>query len=53
MCEERVRGEQFPIRYRTRVLYKDGETKEIHIASVGIVRFSGRPAIMVIAADKE
>jgi PAS domain S-box-containing protein len=49
--ELRMRGEPLPRSYTTRVICKTGEIKELTVASAGLVRYKGRPAIMVIAAD--
>jgi len=49
--ELRMRGEPLPRSYTTRAICKTGEIKELTVASAGLVRYKGRPAIMVIAAD--
>jgi PAS domain S-box-containing protein len=49
--ELRMKGEPFPRSYATRVLRKGGQEKELMVASAGLVRYKGRPAIMVIATD--
>jgi PAS domain S-box-containing protein len=49
--ELRMTGDPLPRSYTTRVICKTGETKDIAVASAGLVRYKGRPAIMVIAAD--
>ena len=49
--ELRMRGEPLPRSYATRAICKTGEIKELTVASAGLVRYKGRPAIMVIAAD--
>lgn len=50
--ERRVRGEQFPIKYQTTIVCKGGRRKDIRVASVGFLRYNGRPAIMVVAFEK-
>ena len=49
--ELRMRGEPLPRSYTTRAICKTGEIKELTVASAGLVRYKGRPAIMVIAAE--
>jgi len=51
--EERLKGEPFPGRYTTRALCKTGESKELVVASGGMVRFKGRPAMMAIIFDSQ
>ena len=51
--EERLKGEPFPGRYTTRVLCKTGESIQILVASGGMVRFKGRPAMMAIISDSQ
>ena len=48
--ELRMRGEPLPRSYTTRAICKTGELKELTVASAGLVRYKGRPAILVIAA---
>jgi PAS domain S-box-containing protein len=49
--ELRMRGEPLPRSYTTRAICKTGEIKELTVASAGLVRYKGGPAILVIAAD--
>jgi PAS domain S-box-containing protein len=49
--ELRMRGEPLPRSYTTRAICKTGEIRELAVVSAGLVRYKGRPAIMVIAAD--
>ncbi len=49
--ELRMKGEPFPSSYTTTVLRKGGQEKELMVANAGLIRFRGRPAIMVIATD--
>ena len=49
--ELRMKGEPFPRSYTTTVLRKGGQEKELMVANAGLIRFRGRPAIMVIASD--
>jgi PAS domain S-box-containing protein len=49
--EMRMQGEPLPRSYLTRILCKGGQEKGARIASAGLVRYKGRPAIMVIAAE--
>ncbi len=48
--ELRMRGEPFPRIYSTRILCKGGQEKEVTMASGGLIRYRGRPAILAIAA---
>jgi len=49
----RLRGEEPPRSHRTTILCKGGEKKEVEVASIGIVRYDGKPAILVFAIEKE
>ena len=46
--ELRMRGEPLPRSYTTRAICKTGEIKELTVASAGLVRYQGRPALMAI-----
>ena len=39
--------------YVTRILYKGGQEKEVTIASAGLIRYRGRPAVLAIAVRHE
>jgi PAS domain S-box-containing protein len=49
--ELRMRGDPLPRNYTTRVICKTGEAKELAVASAGLVRYKGRPALMAIVTD--
>jgi PAS domain S-box-containing protein len=51
--ELRLRGEDLPRSHQSTILCKGGEKKEIEVASIGIVGYDGRPAIMTFTTDKE
>jgi PAS domain S-box-containing protein len=51
--EQRLEGEPFPGRYTTRALCKTGESIQVVVASGGMVRFKGRPAMMAIISDSQ
>ena len=44
----RMTGDPLPRNYTTRVISKTGESKELAVASAGLVRYKGRPALMAI-----
>jgi PAS domain S-box-containing protein len=46
--ELRMTGDPLPRSYTTRVICKTGETKDIAVASAGLVHYQGRPALMAI-----
>jgi PAS domain S-box-containing protein len=50
--ELRMKGEPFPRSYATRILYKGGGEKELMVANAGLIRYRGRPAIMVAAVEQ-
>ena len=49
--ELRMRGDPLPRNYTTRVICKTGETKELAVASAGLVHYKGRPALMAIVTN--
>jgi len=49
----RMSGESIPISYTTKTITRTGETRDMTIASAGLVRYRGRPAILVIASPCE
>lgn len=53
LYELRLKGEQLPRSHRSLILCKGGEKKEVESASIGIVLYDGKPAIMAFAIDKE
>jgi PAS domain S-box-containing protein len=51
LYELRLKGGHLPRSHRSLILCKGGEKKEVEVASVGIVLYDGRPAIMVFTTD--
>jgi len=51
--EMRLQGEPLPHSYVTRILCKGGQEKGARIASAGLIRYRGRPAILGIATESE
>lgn len=51
--EQRMAGARFPVSYRTNILRKGGEVKEVSVSSAGIIRWRGRPAIVGVLHVEE
>jgi PAS domain S-box-containing protein len=51
--ERHLSGAQLPRTYRTEILCKGGETKEVRVATVALLRYNGRPALMPVVMDPE
>jgi PAS domain S-box-containing protein len=47
--ELRMQGEPLPRSYVTRILCKGGQEQDVRVASGGLVRYRGRPAILAVA----
>jgi len=47
--ELRMRGEPLPRSYLIRIRCKGGQEKDLRVASAGLVRYRGRPAILAVA----
>ncbi|MGB6837507.1 MAG: PAS domain S-box protein [Dehalococcoidia bacterium] len=53
LYELRLRGEELPRSHRSLILYKGEGKKEVEVASIGIVSYDGKPAIMAFVIKKE
>ena len=50
--ELRMQGEPTATSYTIRILCKDGQEKDVTIASAGQIRYCGRPAILGIVCQR-